>query len=286
VTICSVCQVPTFNHFLCLACWTTLSLDLRDVAGTQLDDHGRRMMSLSLELEISLSRQERRANVAVMISSSPENPLPVNLHAGRVRDRLHAVLAGWVAHLQTALPYYGLDTGTTVENAQWLLDHESVVRGFLGVDELVEQVTEAIEAARRTIDNRSVRVYVGECGAEIEATEHEEAFVCTTSLWADSAYAMCRCAFCGTSWASMDRWESYLSQVRDGRLEALENQHLGPRRMAKVLVSLGLPVDESTIRKYAKLGKLACSGLDSQGRKIYRTGDVMALLAGEDSLTG
>jgi hypothetical protein len=280
VSVCLVCQAQAFNAFLCLPCWNLLAEDLRDLAGYQLDDRGQRMMPLALELDVVLSRQERRAKVAVMVTSTPERSLPVNLHAGRVRDRLAGVLASWAAYLGAP------EGATVVDNARWLLAHEHDVRALHNIDELVTAVTDVIGQARRVIDNRSVRVYVGQCGAQVAETEHEAGFLCTAALWADSQYAMTRCTFCGTSWASMDRWEQYLALVRAERLGAATTLHLGPRRMASVLTSLGHPVSEGAIRKWAKLGKVACTGLDDRGRKTYLTGDVLSLIGSEVSLTG
>lgn len=270
--ICNVCSTPTHDTFLCTQCWAQLAEALRDLSGYQTNDRGERLIPLAIELDVTLSRQERRSKVALVVSGTPEKPLPVNLHAGRVRDRLEGVLAGWVTNICLSRVYCQNTRATMVQNAQWLLAHEHDVRGLHNVEELFASITEAIELAHRVIDNQSVRVYVGACGAELEEG------VCTAPLWADSAYAMTRCSLCDTSWPSMERWEQYLAQVKTDRLAEVRSKQLGARRLATVLTALGHTIDEATVRKWAKAGKLAVVGLDAQGRKVYRAGDVLALL--------
>lgn len=282
-SICLVCQNPD-DRFLCSNCWNELAVNLADLAGYQRNANGERMIPMAVELEIVLSRQDRLGKVTVQVSGSTERPLPVNLHAGRIRDRLAGVLSGWVTRVCASRSYFHLATSTMVDNAQWLLAHEHDVRGLHDVDELFSSITEAIDAARRVIDNRSVRIYVGECGAQFEETDTDPAWTCTAALWADSAYAMTRCTFCDTSWPSMDRWEGYLGKVKAERLEAAGNLQLGPRKIASVLTALGLPIDESTVRKYARLGRIQPTGTDEHGRRTFQVADVMDLLAAPSEL--
>lgn len=276
---CGTCLTPTRDSFLCATCWNALAVDLADLAGYQRNGNGERMIPLAVELEVVLSRQDRLGKVSVMVSGTTERPLPVNLHAGRVRDRLDAVIRAWVDHMRGPDP-----TATIITNAQWLLHHEHDVRGLHDVEDLVEQVHGVIEEARRVIDKRSVRVYVGQCGAEVEAGD-EEPWLCKAALWADSAYAMTRCHVCDTSHPSMERWESYLGQVQAERLEAAAPMHLGPRKIASVLTALGLPVDESTVRKWSRLGRIESTGVDEHGRKTYLVADIMDLLAEPDLIS-
>lgn len=276
---CSACSTPTNDTDLCGLCWTALAEDLRDLAGYNSNGRGERMIPLAVELEVVLSRQERQARARVQITGTPERPLPVNLKAGEVRDHLHTVLAVWAAAVADSRGLVLDSPGTMMTNAQFLLHHQRDVRTFHAVDDLLAHVTDAVDKARRVIDSRSVRVYVGQCGAEIEATEHEAGFICTVDLWADSAYAMTRCNFCSTSWPSMERWEQYTAGVRQQRLGDVARKELGARQMATVLSALGVPIDESTIRKHARLQKIHPAGLDDQGRKLYLVADVLALVA-------
>lgn len=276
---CAACETPTHDTFLCGACWSTFAVDLRDLAGYTANGRGERMIPLAVELEVVLSRQERQARAKVQVSGSPDRPLPVNLKAGEVRDHLHAVLAVWSAAVAESRRLTIDSPGTMITNAQFLLHHQRDVRTFHAVDDLVRDITEAVEKARTVIDSRSVRIYVGPCGA----VDPDDGYVCTVDLWADSAYAMTRCLFCGHSWPSMDRWEKYVAGVRVQRLEEVARKNLGPRPMATVLSALGVPIDESTIRKYARLGKLIPSGLDDRGRKTFRAADVLNLVTASAS---
>lgn len=276
-SICLVCQNPD-DRFLCDTCWNQLAVELADLGGYQRNANGERMIPMAVELEIVLSRQDRLGKVTVQVTGSTERPLPVNLHAGRVRDRLHGILAGWVTRICLSRNYCQNTAASMVDNAQWLLGHEDDVRALHDVDELFTTITEAIDAARRLIDNRAIRVYVGICGARIEE-EGEETWTCNAALWADSSYAMTRCNVCETSWPSMDRWTTYLAQVKMDRLNAAGEMHLGPRKVASVLTALGLPVDESTVRKWSRQGKIVSTGQDDQGRKTYLVSDVMEQLA-------
>jgi hypothetical protein len=268
---CLVCHTPTHDFFLCASCWNELAVNLADLAGYQRNANGQRMIPMAVELDVVLSRQDRLGKVMVQVTGTTERPLPVNLHAGLVRDRLAAVLAAWVAYLSrgSADPHASMIT-----DAQWLLWRPHEVRGLHNADELFAQITDAIDAARRVIDNRAVRIFVGECGAE-----PEDGGTCLAPLWADSSYAMTRCHACDTSWPSMERWESYRARVKDDRLADVVDKRLGARRMATVLTALGHPVSEGAVRKWARLGRIEQSGVDDRGRKAYRAGDVLDLLA-------
>lgn len=272
---CTVCSTPTADAFLCDTCWADLAVDLNDLAGYRTNDRGEKLIPLIVELDVELSRQERQARSTVMVSGTPDRPLPVNLKAGQVRDHLHAVLHHWVRQVARVRAIDPDPVDTVVTNAQWLLRHRRAVRAFHDVEQLVAGVTSAVERARRVIDNRSLRIYVGECGA----VDAEDGYVCTQPLWADSAYALCRCTFCGASWASMERWEQYVGKVKAERQAQVAGMHLGARRMAAVLTALGMRIDESTVRKYARTGRVVSTGVDQQGRKVYLAGDVMALLS-------
>lgn len=275
---CQVCTAPSGDTFLCTDCWAALYADLRDVAGYCVNARGEPMMSLALELELVLSRQERRAKTATVVTGTPERPLPVNLHAGAVRDHLVATLARWVATLCSMHGAPAPDRDTVIENAQWLLHRERMVRDYHEAAVLFSAVTEAVEQARTVIDNRSVRVYVGLCGVKVPATGSEEAFVCTAPLWVDTSYAIARCSFCETVWDALDRWEQYQAQVQATRLEEIRTRFLGARRLAAVLGALGIQVSESGIRKWARAGRIQVSGTDARGRKLYSAGAVLDLL--------
>lgn len=273
VTVCLVCDNPGGDSFLCNLCWSAFDADLQDLSGYSVGDRGVRLIPLSVELEVALTRQERLARAKVSITGTPERALPVNLKAGEVRDQLHTVLALWASAVAESRGVHYPLPGTVISNAQFLLLNERAVRNHPSVDELVNTISDVVDKARIVIDARSIRVFVGPCGFT-----DAEGFTCTAGLWADTAYAMTRCTTCQHSWPSMERWESYAAQVRAGRLAEVHGKRFGARRMAAVLTALGHQVDESTVRKWARLQRIQPAGVDEVGRKTYLAGDVLALL--------
>ncbi|MER5671145.1 hypothetical protein [Pseudonocardia alni] len=271
--LCRACPRPVTDEFLCQSCWMDLANDLRDVGGMLVDERGHDLPSLVSELDDAVARRTRRGKVETgVVTGKPERPLPVDLRAAEALDRLRNTLGTWVRVLCE-------DRGVTVdvdddvaEMARWLLRHEHTVRQTEAADELADDVGRAVSAARRAIDSPASRVYVGDCGGQ-----HGDGSLCWEPLYADSRYAVARCRSCGTSWPAMDRWEHHLEQIRRQRRADIHEHDLNPRTMARALTALGVPIDESTIRRYARLGFIEVAGRDRHNRKLYSTKAVLSV---------
>lgn len=285
-TTCVICTRPSDDAFLCVACWSAFASDLRDVAGFLTNGHGDRMAPLHAELETAMARQDRHGKVKLgSIGGTPERPLPVNLPAGAGLSVLRSSLAGWVRLLcEERGVEYGGGGGTAADLAQWLLRHEHTVRGFQAVDEMIQSVSSAIARAQKLIDAPSVRVFVGECGHVDRNLETGEASQCDAPLYADTQYAVVQCRGCDTTWPAQERWQQHLADLRELRRREIREMVLGPRPMAAALSALGIPVDESTVRKYARDGRVQVAGYDIKGYKLYRVSDVINIVSTWDVL--
>lgn len=247
---------------MCGLCLGRLDGDLADVA------------DLAEELDTTIARQAR---VGMPVGSrTAEVGLPYNDGAAEVGRDLRSVLSTWVRELwETHGPRRVTRTAANVEVAEldpldlddtlaelaaWLRRHPSWIESHAAGGELVDEITDAVERARRAVDLAPARVYCGPCPD------------CDADLYARPDRELVRCRECET------RYE--VDALRAALLDAARG-HLGTAaEIARALPRLlGRELSANSLRTWARNGKLARREPDAQGRPRYLVGDVIDLAA-------
>lgn len=159
---CPVCGAPQDQGLLCHACTLCLERDLGDVAAIVAD------------LDISLSRQARIGNSSGSGGLARERT-PINVGAMQVADNLGNVLTTWARDLLETdngrwTTQLAASLTPTVTASRALLLMIPTIRRHPAVNELVDEITDAIAQARRVVDrpaNRTI-IEVGPCPEQDE----------------------------------------------------------------------------------------------------------------------
>ncbi|GGM65083.1 hypothetical protein GCM10012275_39540 [Longimycelium tulufanense] len=262
------CSVPSCGNpatgAVCRLCLGRLAGDLAEVA------------DLVVELEATIARQVRTGQ---RVGSRPADVgLPYNSGAAEVARDLRNVLSTWVRDLwetygpRRPMPTDGtkpdgtrgaelepLDLDNTLRAmAAWLRRHPSWVEQHPAGGDLVDEITDAIERARRAVDLPPARVYCGPCPE------------CGTDLYARPNRATVRCRECDM--------RHDVEALRSVLLDAARSTLATAAEIARALPRLlGRELSPNTVRTWARNGRLAKRGTDSQGRPRYRVGEVIDL---------
>jgi hypothetical protein len=213
-------------------------------------------------------------------SRSTEVGLPFNMGAAQVRDDLRNVLSTWVRDLWESYgPRREAPTGQTGPGSEqlvdgvlddldlddtvpdmsaWLRRHPSWIEYHPAGGELVDEITDAVERARRAVDLPPARVYCGPCPD------------CGTDLYAWPERAVVACRECGARHDVEALREALLDAARGTLATAAEVARALPRL-------LGRDLSPNTVRTWAHAGKLAKRAPDERGRPRYLVGDVIDL---------
>lgn len=262
----SSCSHPTAGGTVCVSCLGRLRADLVKVA------------DLIKDLDDQVAR--RTCTGPRVGSPSTEVGLPYNAGAAEVRDDLRNVLSTWVRDLWES---YGprrevpvdesvlggesvtewvlepLDLDNTLpEMAAWLRRHPSWIEYHPAGSELVDEITDAVERARRAVDLPPARVYCGPCPE------------CGADLYARPERAVVACRECEARHDVDALRAKLLDAARDTLATAAEVARALPRL-------LGRELSPNTVRTWAHAGKLTKRALDERGRPRYLVGDVIDL---------
>ncbi len=249
---CPSCGCEQGAGLLCAAETGRLERDLGDVAAIVAD------------LDISLSKQARIGN-----SSGPgglaRERTPINVGAMQVADNLGNVLTTWARdvvseHLSAPTP-----PAPSVHAAFALLRHIDAIRRHPAVDELMDEITDAIAQARRIVDRPADRQYLGQCMVEFEGV------ACTEEVYARQGAGHTTCKVCGITHDVAERQLALLAEAHD-RLFTVQEA-------AQVIGSFGeRPITESTIRNYISKGQIGYHGKVG-GKSVIRLGDLLIVIA-------
>lgn len=179
--------------------------------------------------------------------------------AGRLLHELHNELVGVARML-------GVDDqvdppGTSRQIAATLLNHHHRIAHHEAAADIHAGLTSVVNRCRAAIDRPADRMYVGRCYADPS---------CTADLWAipDTDHVQCRT--CGATYDLKALRAALLGEAAD-HLEIAET-------ISRALTSIGEPVTPAMIRGYAHRRRLLDHGRDQHGRRLYRLGDVRALI--------
>ncbi|MEV5537441.1 hypothetical protein AB0L13_11325 [Saccharopolyspora shandongensis] len=268
MSTCSIdsCSNPTAGGNLCRLCLGRLDADLGTVG------------ALAGELGTTITRQARTGQRVG--ARSAEFALPFNAAASAIRDDLSSVLSTWIRDLwETYGPRREVPTGEVAADgtpivvaeldplglvdglpdmAAWLRRHPSWITAHPAAGELVDEVTDAIDRARRAVDLPPARLYCGPCPE------------CAADLYARPNRASVTCREC-------DTWHD-VAKLRAALLAVARDQLATATEIARALHGLlGRELSANTVRTWAHNGRLARREPDEHGRPRYLVGEVIDL---------
>lgn len=205
----------------------------------------------------------------------------------------------WVGHQRGMAVPSQVDAATS---ASWLGSRQQLVwlRHRDEVPDMLERLRTLVWAAQRLVDVPADRWFAGPCTAVVEvdpdAVEDRQvrqrrrraarfvdedlgtSVLCGADLYAVPGSPTVDCQECGTQWQVEDRREWLLTAAQDVQADA--------GLLSRALSSMGLPLKHATIRKWVERDLLDDHGVDEQGRRMYRLGDVQELFLSSLARTG
>lgn len=255
---CPVCGAAQAESLLCHADTVRLEQALGDVR------------SVVEDLDIALSKQARIGTPGRGGLARERNP--IHLGAMEAADTLGNVLTTWardvaVGHIPP-VPAWMLPP--SVSAARILLSRIDAIRRHPEVTELLDEITDAVEQARRAVDRPADRMYLGQCMAAFPDEDGIDV-TCYEEIWAkvDAHETVCR--VCGITHEVAER--------RGGLLERAKPLIVTVKQAAEYMGEVGgITVNAKTIRTWIERGKLADHS-GGEGERTIRLGDLFQLLA-------
>lgn len=259
-----VCAAPT-QEFLCAKHRDELVLWLWDVGGNCLGDSLNYGDSLLRELDTTICRDDKTGGASVgIVSRNGEQGLVFNLRASDIKESLVRSVRLWALRFAEENPHLRFNPATIEDAALWMAGFPNLLAGHHQAVAMHADIGDLVRRGRRAIDRPASRVYLGECGGRTEQG------VCTAALFGLQDRLGAHCFECGSDWLVDARRQTMLSGIED------KVAHSGS--LAALVKANGVPVASSTIRNYARNGKIECVATDSKGRPLYRVGDVLDVL--------
>lgn len=259
-----VCGAPT-QAFLCSKHTDELVYWLWDIGGVQLGDSGQYCTSLLDELDTTICRDDKVGGASIgVVLRVADTSLVFNERASQAKTELCRAVVSWTKMFAEENDHLQFDVATIEQAARWMAGFPNLLASHPSAVFMHRELRERVLAARRCIDRRAARVYLGVCGAVFEG------ILCDEGLFAVEGRYEARCFVCGTEWRVEDR--------RRAMLAGLENKVAHSGNLAALVKANGVSLASSTIRNYARNGKIECVATDSKGRPLYRVGDVLDVL--------
>lgn len=266
---CGRCDATTGDDaHLCWPCtWRTRD-QLRDTP------------SLLAELARTRWRQSKVATVAGLGGGRCEHGagedcgcgvvLPWSEHAADRAAYLRNAVATWTRCL---LDDTGRDdSAVTGHPSTWLADHIRDIRTKAWAVDASADIDRCYRAARAAVDRPDDRMCVGTCGAQLASGG-----TCKWVLWAIAGSATVTCQGCRTEHDATARRETMIESSRHELYTATQ--------CAQALTTVEIPVTPGLISKWAHRlvqgrPKLPIAGYTTDGRPLYRLGDVRDVARG------
>lgn len=152
--------------------------------------------------------------------------------------------------------------------AAWmLLSNTPAIRRHPAVEELLDEVLDAIRLARRTVDRAAERKFLGPCDGKFEGV------TCTEDLYVHPAATEARCRVCGT--------EHDVAERREWLLSKAEDLIVTPQEASRYVGEVGgIPVGHQRIRNYLDRGRIPTRH-SHDGVMRLRLGDLLEVLRDE-----
>jgi hypothetical protein len=228
---------------------------------------------LAVQLEVTLTRQARMGAGG---KRGSEEPLAYDIRASEAAWVLKNTLVGWVRLLDDLNPPHGpvcdrcghsscayVRLGRSPDDdlasiGRWLLARHDRIAGHAAAAEAVDEITSAVRSAIQVVDRPVELIFAGRCR-------------CGTALYARPGATVVQCRDCDAAPVAVER---QLERMRD----ELRDQLAHPAGAAALLARLDIRAPESTIRRWAKSGRILAHGADRKGRTLYRIGDILEVI--------
>lgn len=254
---CPSCGCEQGAGLLCAQETDRLERELGDVA------------AIVAELDVTLSKQARIGTAGV--SGLARERTPINVGAMQAADNLGNVLTTWARDVAEVGFLAQHSTSPARAGARILLNHVTLVRRHPAVNELVDEITDAIHQARRAVDRPADRQYLGQCMAETPDEDGRQV-TCLAEIWARPSASEVTCKVCGI--------EHEVTERRAWLLKRAENMIVTVKDASTYLGEIGdIKVTESSIRGYLHRGKLAYRA--PVEAKRFRLGDLLEVVLDE-----
>lgn len=198
---------------------------------------------------------------------------PVAWGASRAMHDLRQVV---MANLQWVIGLRGHEVPATwAAIADYLRDALPWAARHPDGPQIVEELTVALVAARRSVDRPPDQHYLGECGGVLIDAD-ELASLCPEPLYGPDRGTV-TCVRCGTEWKVADRHAAQAKRI--------ENHELTATDMSRVLAGVGIDIPAAQIRQWKRRKEISSSGANRKGTPLYRVGDVLARRAKSETDT-
>jgi hypothetical protein len=258
------CNAPT-QAFLCSKHTDELLFWLWDIGGVSLNDSGQYSVSLLDELDTTICGDDKVGGASIgIVVRSGDTPVVFNERASDAKRDLCNTVVGWTKLFAEDNPHLIFDVATIEQAARWMAGFPNLLAGHPAAVEMHDELRVRVRDARRAIDRPAGRAFLGICGGEFEGVK------CDTPLHVYEGKHEARCFTCGTEWRVEDRRRAMLASLED------RVAHSGD--LAAIVKRNGVSLASSTVRNYARAGKITQVGLDKKKRPLYRVGDVLDVL--------
>ena len=198
-------------------------------------------------------------------SASRSFPLPYREEIAHARIQLEGVLVGW-ARIVSEEQSIALPKANVTAVARYLTKHLPWLIDQPFIDELFNEVDDAIEGCRRALTQREPTLTIGTCPGMLT-----DGSPCTGVLMVTPLDRVIACKVCATAWEA-ETWP------RLGLLLGCDPVGLVDAYVASArLHDLGYTITPATIRKWVQRGKVAAKGKGERQRHLYDLADLLEL---------
>lgn len=216
----------------------------------------------------TLTRRDHTGSDSIgAVSGASLHQVSFHEKAAELKDVIDTELSTWARDV-AALNQVPMPARTVRSAAAWLAKHPTLIAAHPDAARLHGRLGQLVRMAHRVIDRDPDRIYLGQCGAAVDA-----ATVCEADIYAQPNTPVVQCRRCGAVWDVAER--------RDYLLANVDEQLATPPEISRALTALGQPVTVNAIYGYAHRGKLTQHPphpLDERRRPRYRVGDVRDIL--------
>lgn len=293
---CPVCTAAQAESLACHACTSRLERALGDVR------------SLVTELDTAKSKQARIGNPSGGGGLARERN-PISWGAVEAADTLGNVLGTWLRDVGGELPapkrrIYRMATSPyrgpfcmecdhpscermrfyvtepaphpVIAASMSLLRSVDAIRRHPAVAELIDEITDAVEQARRAVDRPADRMYLGQCLTVLPGPDGVDV-ECYAEIWARVDATQTSCRTCGITHEVLERRSGLLIRAADVIVTAKQaSEYIGEVG--------GITVNQKTIRTWMDRQRLPLRPGPTDERH-FRLGDLLTILAEQATRT-
>jgi hypothetical protein len=253
---CPVCNCEQPDGLLCHNDTTKLERALGDVRW------------IVTELDTAASKQARIGNPSGGGGLARERN-PISWGAVEAADTLGNVLTTWARDIGQRDDIWRINAAA-VSASYVLLGNIDAIRRHPAVAELVDEVVDAVEQARRAIDRPADRVYLGQCLSVIPGAPDGDGIECYEEIWGKVDAHEVTCRVCGVTHEVAER--------RAGLLDRARPLIVTVKQAAEYMGEVGgITVNQKTIRSWIERDKLADHS-GGVGERTIRLGDLLELV--------